>query len=351
MWGWIVFGVVFFVFYKYGKKGDKKEYDNRKQQEHLPTTTSTQSYSSHDKLNRDLSEVDRKIRLAINKNEMDAAWGLLDNKSRILAEALSSRAISYKEFLSLDAENYYHSAIFLSYEGRDEGAFQYMCWYAFLSGKVLEDKTVLLLKKYFDKANFVNLYFEQVMSFLAKLPRTHNSFSDVSNFLRNYIPEYWADEIKQYKNEPLKRLGLAYQNLPLSVAFKEAKIAVRALIREKRKYKTDYEAELEILYGLAVFESMAIPYSTYADTPGYNIMNLVWKNTNEFTDLTYDYQQVGYKKLRLGVTDIKWIVAKWGEPQTHSTLNKVHHDIWCYYEREFVKRRNDFCANFGVVKY
>ena len=47
--------------------------------------------------------------------------------------------------------------------------------------------------------------------------------------------EFWADKIKKLRGEPVKRLALALQNLPLPASFREASIATRTLIREKRK--------------------------------------------------------------------------------------------------------------------
>ena len=60
--------------------------------------------------------------------------------------------------------------------------------------------------------------------------------------------EFWADRIKKLKGEPVKRLSLALENLPLPASFREAAIATRALIREKRKQKFDYDEELALLY-------------------------------------------------------------------------------------------------------
>lgn len=72
---------------------------------------------------------------------------------------------------------------------------------------------------------------------------------------------FWADRIKQLRGEPLKRLRLALDNVPLPASFREAAIAVRALIREKKKTGEAYEEELALLYGLAAINSFSIPYS------------------------------------------------------------------------------------------
>ena len=46
---------------------------------------------------------------------------------------------------------------------------------------------------------------------------------------------FWADKIKEFRGEPAKRLAIAFDNLPLPGAFQEAIIALRAIIRLKRK--------------------------------------------------------------------------------------------------------------------
>ena len=53
--------------------------------------------------------------------------------------------------------------------------------------------------------------------------------------------EFWADRIKKLRGEPVERLELAIENLPLPASFREAAIATRALIREKRKAKESYD--------------------------------------------------------------------------------------------------------------
>ena len=55
------------------------------------------------------------------------------------------------------------------------------------------------------------------------------------NDLNNEV--FWADKIKEFRGEPVKRLAMALENLPLPAAFREAAIALRALIRAKRKAK------------------------------------------------------------------------------------------------------------------
>jgi len=53
--------------------------------------------------------------------------------------------------------------------------------------------------------------------------------------------EFWADRIKSLRGEPVKRLKLTLENLPFPASFREAAIATRALIKEKRKTNQHYE--------------------------------------------------------------------------------------------------------------
>lgn len=43
----------------------------------------------------------------------------------------------------------------------------------------------------------------------------------------------------------------------------------------------------------------------------------------------------------LSATDIKELIKLWGEPASHSTLNKMHSGLWHEYEVEY-KMRSPF---------
>lgn len=82
---------------------------------------------------------------------------------------------------------------------------------------------------------------------------------------------FWADEIKKLRSQPDERLKMAINALPLPGAFRESSIALRALIREKRKSNEDCERELTFLYGLAALNSFMLPYSERLHEPGFNV--------------------------------------------------------------------------------
>lgn len=151
--------------------------------------------------------------------------------------------------------------------------------------------------------------------------------------------EFWADRIKKLRGEPVKRLNLALENLPLPASFREAAVATRALIREKRKAKENHDEELAMLYWLAAINSFSIPYSTVLQEPGYNVIESI--PGAKLKNLPFSYNELGYEKLELlNKTDIKWLVECWGEPTAHTTLHEVHIDVWRKYEAQLKNKRN-----------
>lgn len=157
--------------------------------------------------------------------------------------------------------------------------------------------------------------------------------------------EFWADRIKKYKGEPAKRLKLALENMPLPASFREAAIATRALIREKRKEKESYDEQLYLLYWLAAVDSFSIPYSEKLQEPGYNVIESI--PGEKLKTLPFSYKFLGYTDLTLlNKTDVKWLIEACGEPEAHSTLHKLHLDVWEEYEDKLkIKRGSD---TFGV---
>ena len=157
---------------------------------------------------------------------------------------------------------------------------------------------------------------------------------------------FWADRIKQYRDEPGKRLQLAMDNLPLPAAFREAAVAIRAIIRAKRKSKDSYEEELGLLYWLAAIESFMLPYADRLGEPGFNVVESI--PVKRLRSLPIDYTVLGYEKLeRLNKTDKKWMIEAWGEPRAHSTLNRVHRQLWDEYEGKLVQRRQTERGKFA----
>ena len=174
--------------------------------------------------------------------------------------------------------------------------------------------------------------------------QTNSSSREFWSKLKNDLDSeiFWADKIKKLKGEPIKRLTMAIDNLPLPAAFREAIIALRTIIRQKRKDKQAYNDELALLYWFAAIDSFSIPYSSYLQQPGYNVIESIPGKV--IKTLPLSYFELGYEKLDLlNKTDIKWCIEMWGEPQRHTTLHEIHKHIWQKYEKELpTKQKRGF---------
>lgn len=145
--------------------------------------------------------------------------------------------------------------------------------------------------------------------------------------------QFWADAIKNYRGEPAKRLSMAMENFPLPGAFKEAAIAIRGLIKEKKKNNESYSNELTMLYWVAAINSLSIPSSSYLQQPGFNVMEAIPGSV--INALQFSYYELGYEELKLlNKTDVKLIIKEWGEPKVHSTLNNIYSSLWHEYEKK-----------------
>jgi len=170
---------------------------------------------------------------------------------------------------------------------------------------------------------------------------------DVHKRIREYWDEmrsdlredkFWADQIKEYKDEPEKRLSLALNNLPLPAAFREAAIAIRKIIRAKRKANEKFEEELTLLYWLAAIRSFMLEFAPRLEEPGFNVIESI--PAQRLISLQYNYSQLGYEKLTLlNKTDVKWLTEAWGEPSSHKTLNDIHRELWDEFETKLINKR------------
>lgn len=150
--------------------------------------------------------------------------------------------------------------------------------------------------------------------------------------------QFWADRIKSYRGDPAKRLALALENLPLPAAFREAAVAVRAQIRSKRKADEAFDEELTLLYWLAALRSFMLDYAPRLQEPGFNVVEAI--PGQRLRSLRYQYSQLGYRDLSLlNKTDVKWLIAAWGEPASHSTLHALCRELWDEYETKLIEQR------------
>lgn len=137
----------------------------------------------------------------------------------------------------------------------------------------------------------------------------------------------WSNYIKKHKDNPAKRYEVAQAFLPWPLGFKESILALRAIIREKKKAEMGFEPELQALYKLAAWESFCPKHSDRLDEAGFKIFD-VYPGGN-VASLNIDYNELGYAELKLvNKTDSKLLVEMYGEPKNHSTLNELYPEKW-----------------------
>lgn len=147
----------------------------------------------------------------------------------------------------------------------------------------------------------------------------------------------WPNYIKKQKDNSAKRYEVAQQFLPWPLGFKESVLALRAIIRDKKKADEDYESELLSLYKLAAWESFCPKYCETLQEPGFKVFDQIPGGT--ITALPIDYQQLGYKQLKLIIkTDAKMLVSLYGEPKQHTTLNQLFAEVWHQAEIDYCNR-------------
>lgn len=128
--------------------------------------------------------------------------------------------------------------------------------------------------------------------------------------------EFWADAIKRVRDDPQQRLAMAKRHLPLPAAFREAAIALRAIIKERRNAGSDFDPQLRELHHLAAIGSLA-GYDPLDITPFAKIKRLDLKP-----------ETLGWNALTLlGVTDRKLMRETWGEPQQHVSAKELYPEI------------------------
>ncbi len=119
---------------------------------------------------------------------------------------------------------------------------------------------------------------------------------------------FWADAIKDTRDEPEQRLAMAIRNLPLPAAFREAAIALRAIIRAKRKATDLFEHRLAELHRLAAIQSLA----------WYDDLDIA--PFSEVAALDLSPGVIGWDLLPLlNMTDRKLMAETWPTPARHAT--------------------------------
>ena len=147
----------------------------------------------------------------------------------------------------------------------------------------------------------------------------------------------WSNYIKKHREDPSQRYQVAQKFLPWPLGFKESVLALRAIIRDKKKADVDYESDLLSLYHLAAWESFCPKQCESIDEPAFKIFDQIPGGV--VADLEVDYQQLGYEQLKLVTkTDAKMLVSLYGEPNQHSTLNQLYAEVWQQAEQDYLNR-------------
>lgn len=138
---------------------------------------------------------------------------------------------------------------------------------------------------------------------------------------------FWGDVIKELAEDPQARLELARRQLPLPGAFRQMALALRALIRDKRKKREDFELLLRELHHFASVSSWSLPYNEIAREPGFNVIEGTPYAKLAALDLGWD--TIGCDELLLlNKTDRALMREVWGEPRRHTTANALYRDLW-----------------------
>lgn len=140
----------------------------------------------------------------------------------------------------------------------------------------------------------------------------------------------WVERVKS-ESDDVQKLELALKYIPLPQAFKQSAIALRSLIKSKKKDSTPYIDELYFLYWLASIKSFSVPYSQLLGEPGFNVLSRI--QGSEILDLCINYDEIGYEHLDLlNKGDVKLLIENFGEPKNNNVLYNVHSVLWQHYE-------------------
>jgi hypothetical protein len=145
----------------------------------------------------------------------------------------------------------------------------------------------------------------------------------------------WADAVDKLKGKGNLQGALAEcrKNFPFPFAFRNAAVAIRKQIRDKRKNKEDYGNLLEALYNTAVCENFFrfVKWNLVLDN---RLCSLTAGPLVE--RIAHPYHQIGYQGIELlNTTDRKWLVEKWGEPKCHSNAKTANPKLWKETQEKF----------------
>lgn len=138
----------------------------------------------------------------------------------------------------------------------------------------------------------------------------------------------WKKELKAQRSDPQRRLQLALSKLPYRLAYQEAILALRAILRTTTNPK-DHVQALSLLYWLAASASFLETENT--TPPGDQIIAALKGETLQ--NLPILYPELGTKALSLlNQTDQKNLEQHFGRAKQHTTLKALQPALWSQYQ-------------------
>jgi hypothetical protein len=157
--------------------------------------------------------------------------------------------------------------------------------------------------------------------------------------------DFWADEIQLLKHDPTARLSLALEYRPYPAAYREAAIALRALIRDARKNGNDAEDLLRQLHRLGM-EHAFLHDREYDEEIGPTHNIAVRIPQRELDELSFPYESFGYDWAPLfAKTDGKWFEEAWGPAESHRRPRDAYGGRWESFVSQYKSDNQKFEEN------
>lgn len=132
--------------------------------------------------------------------------------------------------------------------------------------------------------------------------------------------ESWTAGVKAVREDPEARFKLACGHLPQKQAFREAAVALRALIREHCDDRGAVERYLAVLYRFAGLEALVYSRSSDHGEDGDAADETLAQRWARMAEVSIPYAEVGSASLSLLTrTDEKLMGQLWGEPEVTTT--------------------------------
>jgi hypothetical protein len=131
-------------------------------------------------------------------------------------------------------------------------------------------------------------------------------------------------------------------------------VQLRSEIRTRRKRETPIDEYLQGLFGLAVMQECLIHFSASELASPYTYPSIAqFVSSEDLMSLGISFQTIGYKHCRyLLKTDVKWLIAEFGEPTDHLFIETLLEPIWRKAVRRycwFVIRQDGRLSNTDAI--